>query len=148
MTRSREMETAAFALKCVEHAMSTRAFADYVSKAKSAPAAIMENGLLQTLAFYQEKGGDAEKGNVKPEALLAVHMIHWLSHPCPWRPGKQFLAKPEHGAIAELLKLDTPAYRRATAEVLELLSWIKRLGAGQSKLSGRQAASKAAEVKS
>lgn len=130
MRRSRDMETAEFALQRIEEVKrDLRNPGEYVTKAKAAPATIMENGLLQTLAFYQEKG----RGSTKPEGLLARHIEEWLIQ-CKHVP------RDGGGAVAALINLDTPRYRRATADALALLSWIKRLGAGQIELSNREMA--------
>lgn len=124
MSRSHEMATATFAMERVKDAQARfssrdRDWDDYRSKAKAAPAVVMENGLLQTLAFYQEKGG-----RDKPEGILATHIGEWLVQ------GK-FIRDPGAGMVEELMKLPTNHYRQATAETLSLLSWIKRLAAGQ-----------------
>lgn len=39
-------------------------FGDFINTAKAAPALIMNNGLMQTLAYYQAKGLD-DRGNRK-----------------------------------------------------------------------------------
>lgn len=131
MSRSHEMETAAFAMARVKDAQAkfkskSRDWDDYRSKAKAAPAVVMENGLLQTLAFYQEKGGQD-----KPEGILAAHIGEWLAQ------GK-YILDPGAGMVSDLMKLPTDRYRQATAEVLSLLSWIKRLAAGQHAMQRRQ----------
>jgi len=41
------------------------------------------------------------------------------------------IADKEPNPVRALTMLETPAYRRATSDALGLLSWVKRLGAGQ-----------------
>ncbi|MDQ7074735.1 MAG: type III-B CRISPR module-associated protein Cmr5 [Gammaproteobacteria bacterium] len=43
---------------------------DYVNSVKGLPALIMNSGLMQTLAFLQQKGGRHE--------LLSLHLRQWL----------------------------------------------------------------------
>lgn len=123
MRRSHEMEAAEYALECVKEAERSLGgnTADYVGRAKAAPAVVMDNGLLQTLAYYQEKG----KGKSdKPEGLIADQLVRWLR-----RCGH--IGEQEANPVLALTRLETPAYRRATSDALGFLSWVKRLGAGQ-----------------
>jgi len=93
---------------------------EYGKLAKGAPALIMNNGLMQTLAFYQDKGKSHHKA-------LNQHIIGWL-----WerRPGRDVGVAPTfEQTMAELLTADSQAYRKATEETLALLRWIRQLAA-------------------
>lgn len=91
---------------------------DYVKLAKSAPALIMNNGLMQTLAFYQDK-------NKPHHQALASHLRRWImvrAGGADKDPGFQSL-------MGELLKFDSRQYRQATEEALLLLRWIRQFAA-------------------
>ncbi len=63
---SLDQQRAAYAWECVQGCNG-----DYTNLAKAAPALIMNNGLMQALAFYQSKG--------KPHHLaLNKHTQEWL----------------------------------------------------------------------
>ena len=103
-----EQQRAAYAWKQVQHCGK-----DYTNLAKGAPALIMANGLMQSLAFYESKGKDHHK-------KLNKHILGWLS--------KQKLVESEKFKDAmECLYGTSPAkYRRATQEALELLKWMRQ----------------------
>ena len=85
---------------------------DYGKLAKGAPALIMNNGLMQTLAFYQDKGKSHH-------LALNQHIIDWLA---------AYFAS--HDNMMEfLLKADSQKYRKATEETLALLRWVRQLAA-------------------
>jgi len=105
---------------------------EYGKLAKGAPALIMNNGLMQTLAFYQDKGtpkeGKKNSDNGKAHYLkLNQHIIDWL-----WerRPRRDVGVAPTfEQMMAELLTADSQTYRKATEETLALLRWIRQLAA-------------------
>lgn len=119
MMESHEARVAKFAMKCIDEAEANDCLEEYANRAKSAPATIMDNGLLQTVAFYAEKGREYK--------LLCKNVMDWLE------------LTPEHGCssdpITALLALSPSEFRGATARALDLLSWLKRLGAGRLKSS-------------
>ena len=80
----------------------------------------MNNGLMQTLAFYQDKG--------KPHhQALNQHIIGWLwEHPLRRDEG---VAPTFEQTMQELLANDSQAYRKATEETLALLRWIRQFAA-------------------
>lgn len=93
---------------------------EYGKLAKGAPALIMNNGLMQTLAFYQDKGKPHHKE-------LNQHLIGWL-----WerRPRRDVGIAPTFEQIMnDLLEADSHTYRKATEETLALLRWIRQLAA-------------------
>lgn len=99
-----------------------RAGKEYVNLAKAAPALIMGNGLMQTLAFYQDKGKDHH-------ATLAAQLRRWIVQRSggPDRdPGFQPL-------MDALIKFESAQYRQATEEALLLLRWIRQFAAAVEK---------------
>ena len=111
-----EQERAQYAWSQVQtHAV--RAFGkEYASLAKSAPALIMNNGLMQTLAFYNFKGKDHHKE-------LNRHILGWLCR-------RNLVNDTGFEAAMNSLHRATPgAFRRATQEALELLKWVRQFAA-------------------
>lgn len=85
----------------------------YGSLVRGLPALVQSDGLGQTLAFLKAKAG----GKQDKEHMVAYnHIAGWVSQEL----GAQ-------GDLLEwLLKQSTTDYRRATAETLAYLSWLKR----------------------
>ena len=71
-TTSLDQQRAAYAWQCVQNVPN-----DYDKLAKAAPALIMNNGLMQALAFYQDKGKTKE-GVMDRYHALNVHLMRWL----------------------------------------------------------------------
>lgn len=92
---------------------------DYTNLAKAAPALIMNNGLMQTLAFYEDKG----KANHK---ALAGHLRRWIMIRRAGGSDKDPGFSP---IMSILLQSDSPTYRQATEEALLLLRWIRQFAA-------------------
>ena len=91
---------------------------DYINLAKAAPALIMNNGLMQTLAFYQDKDKHHHQ-------TLARHIRRWVSRRNGGKdedPGFQPL-------MNDLLKADSTKYRQYTEEALLLLRWLRQFAA-------------------
>lgn len=91
----------------------------YANLAKSASALVMNNGLMQTLAFYASK---AKKDEEDHHRKLCEDICGWLekrgfsiSADSPFRRVMGYL----HGS-------SSPDYRRATEEALALLRWIRQ----------------------
>ncbi|TVR58907.1 MAG: type III-B CRISPR module-associated protein Cmr5 [Candidatus Competibacteraceae bacterium] len=116
-TTSLDQQRAAYAWQCVQGCSG-----DYTNLAKAAPALIMNNGLMQALAFYQSKS--------KPHHLaLNKHLREWLKTRFP----KQFAG----GNYAEVMQglfgcEDPHFYPQATDETLALLRWIRQFAAANS----------------
>lgn len=91
----------------------------YKDLAKAAPALIMNNGLMQTLAFLEDKG--------KAHHLtLATHLRRWIMQ----RAGGSDKDPGFHFFMQEiLLKANTRQYRQATEEALLLLRWLRQFAA-------------------
>jgi CRISPR-associated protein Cmr5 len=110
-----EKERAAFAWQKVQNCSN-----DYANLAKAAPALIMTNGLMQTLAFFASKK--------KPHHdRLNGHIFEWLKR----RTDGSFKVSGNHQedfkeVMNYLNNSDSASYRRATEEVLALLRWVRQ----------------------
>lgn len=93
----------------------------YADLAKSAPALVMNNGLMQTLAFLQDKSGSKKDHH----AALAEHICEWLKRHCGVAVGDASYK----GVMEGLFKANPALYRRATDETLALLRWIRQFAA-------------------
>jgi CRISPR-associated protein Cmr5 len=90
----------------------------YKDLAKAAPALIMNNGLMQTLAFYEDK-------NKPHHQALASQLRRWImlhAGGADTDPGFQ-------NFMSIMLKADSSSYRQATEEALLLLRWIRQFAA-------------------
>jgi len=114
---SLDQQRAAYAWQKVQGCNS-----EYTNLAKAAPALIMNNGLMQTLAFYQDKGKDHHK-------VLNQHIIHWLWERRPRRDKDAAPEKAFAAMMAELSNADSQQYRQATQEALALLRWLRQFAA-------------------
>lgn len=91
---------------------------EYVNLAKAAPALIMNNGLMQTLAFYESKG--------KPHhQQLAKHLSGWLHQQ------NHVTASDFNAVMTSLQSTESSRYRQATEEALALLRWIRQFAAAK-----------------
>jgi len=91
---------------------------EYSKLAKGAPALIMNNGLMQTLAYYEDK--DTQ------HRLLNQHIIDWLAL---YFTDKEVKNLSFATMMAALLQADSQKYRKATEETLALLRWIRQFAA-------------------
>ena len=112
-----EQQRAQFAWQCAQEGVQV-AGAEYRNLAKAAPALIMNNGLMQTLAFYQDK-------DKLHHQRLGEHLRNWimvrLGDP---DPDVRFEA-----VMRFLLDSDSSRYRQATDEALLILRWIRQFAA-------------------
>ena len=109
---SLDQQRAAYAWQCVKNGVSK----DYANLAKSAPALIMNNGLMQTIAFYQDK----DKAHHKK---LQGDILGWLKE-------RNILTSVDYRqAMGELHEMNTSAYRHASTEALEIVKWLRQLAA-------------------
>lgn len=90
----------------------------YKDLAKATPALIMNNGLLQTLAFFEDKG--------KAHHLaLAGHLRRWIMA----RAGGSDKDIGFSPFMEILLQANSQQYRQATEEALLLLRWLRQFAA-------------------
>ncbi len=108
---SMEQKRAAYAWRVVQGEND-----DYTKLAKGAPALIMNNGLMQTLAFYQDKKHHS----------LNKHIIDWLAS--YFKHDENVLMSFDK-MMEALLNADSQKYRKATEETLALLRWIRQFSA-------------------
>lgn len=88
----------------------------YMNLAKAAPALIMNNGLMQALAFYQAKG--------------EAHHLTLNRHLCEWLRQRSIVQQADFaGVMTALYVADAITFRRATEETLALLKWIRQFAA-------------------
>ena len=90
----------------------------YVRLAKSAPALIMNSGLMQTLAFLQDKNEDHHK-------TLSGQLRKWLAQRYP-----QVLGTGDPGyepTMQALLHADPRTFQEVTAESLAWLRWVRQI---------------------
>jgi CRISPR-associated protein Cmr5 len=112
-----EQQRAQFAWDCAKEGTAL-AGDEYRNLAKAAPALIMNNGLMQTLAFYQDKG--------KPQHMaLAGHLRRWIMK----RAGGNGQDPGFQPMMDVLLRAQPDQYRHATDEALLILRWIRQFAA-------------------
>lgn len=88
----------------------------YMNLTKAAPALIMNNGLMQALAFYQAKG--------------EVHHLTLNRHLCEWLLKRGIVPQADFASVMTALhEADATTFRRATEETLALLKWIRQFAA-------------------
>ncbi len=109
-----DQERAAFAWQQVAEAKAELGgkFDSYINLAKSAPALIMSNGLMATLAFFQQKSKEAMRLNAAIWKWLLKRM--------------NFLGDGYAGVMEGLHEASSAQYLHATDEALEILRWIRQ----------------------
>ncbi|NLM18367.1 MAG: type III-B CRISPR module-associated protein Cmr5 [Candidatus Riflebacteria bacterium] len=86
---------------------------EFKNLAKGAPALVMNNGLMPSLAFWQDKGGNSGE-------LVRV-ILDWLSQ-------RKLVASSDFSsAMVSLQKADPVKFRAVTSETLEYLKWLRNL---------------------
>ena len=90
---------------------------DYVNDAKGLPALIMNSGLMQVMAYMQDKGGRHE--------TLAQHLRDWLAKQCN-TPGDF------NGFMEHLYKMqDARRFQAITTEAFAWLRWMRQMAAAR-----------------
>lgn len=112
-----EQQRAQFAWQCAQEGVQL-AGDDYRNLAKAAPALIMNNGLMQTLAFYQDKNKDHHRA-------LAAQLRRWIIK----RAGGNGQDPGFQPMMDLLLRAQPEQYRQATDEALRILRWIRQFAA-------------------
>ncbi len=99
----------------------------YKSLVKSAPAFILTNGLLQTLAFYQSKR------NSNAHKYLLDHLSGWVLKQLQLGPEANALSTTSgDNKLAQLLRSgNSSRLRLATQESLAYLQWLRRFADAQ-----------------
>lgn len=112
-----EQQRAQFAWQCAQQGVQI-AGDEYRNLAKAAPALIMNNGLMQTLAFYQDK----DKYHHRE---LAAQLRRWIMK----RAGGNDQDPGFQPMMNLLLHAQPDQYRQATDEALRILRWIRQFAA-------------------
>lgn len=117
--RSLEQERAAQAWECVNEAKQKTYAREYGALARGAPADVQANGLGQTLAFWRAKGYEHGKPKQNEHYGLFEDASGWL---------RRRLSLAGQQDVVEWIatKAKTDEYRRATAEAIAFLVWVKR----------------------
>jgi len=93
---------------------------DYANLAKAAPALVMGNGLMQTLAFYHAKNKDHHK-------RLLQDILGWLA-------SRQLCTRADFAlAMEDLVRMPSERYLQATQEALAILKWIRQFASAMEK---------------
>ena len=110
-TTNLDQQRAAYAWEKVQGCNS-----DYTNLAKAAPALIMNNGLMQALAFYQGKNKE--------------HHLALNGHLCEWLRRRGIAQQADFASVMTVLHgADATTFRHATEETLALLKWIRQFAA-------------------
>jgi len=113
-----DQRRAAFAWERVEQARSrlNNDYESYRNLAKAAPALVMNNGLMQTLAFFNSK-------NKPHHRALLGDILAWLHEedgpvpvPASYKDAMNFLHS----------EATSEQYRLATEETMHLLRWLRQ----------------------
>lgn len=112
MAFTTEQKRASHAWKAAQEGVA-RYRREYVNEAKGLPALIMNSGLMQVMAFLEEKGGR--------HAMLGHHLRQWLEEQTG-TPG-EFEAFMEH-----LLAMgDARRFQAVTSEAFAWLKWLRQM---------------------
>lgn len=115
MARDLDQERAAQAWKDVQQGMNR----DYKNAAKAISSMIMNNGLMQTLAFFYQKGDSQKK--------LSNHVSVWILKVVFREQAGPANHDPFRRAMEQLHQTgESVVYRRATEEALAYLRWVRQ----------------------
>jgi len=91
-------------------------FREYRNLVKSAPAMVMANGLMQTLAFLKGKG----KSDNDPFNTLINQIQSWLKK-------KDIISGEDFSQMMETLyRMKSHEYQMATEETIAILRWLRQ----------------------
>ena len=141
-----DQQRAAFAWTCIVDAQARCSdMSKYTNLAKAAPALVMTNGLMQTLAFFKEKTAKEESKREKdPHHMLSAHLCRWLGMRLEGSQCGSAGAFPGQASAAYekvmpcLFQGKSELYQRATEETFALLRWIRQFAAAAEKTGGRR----------
>lgn len=95
---------------------------EYVNLSKGLPALIMNSGLMQVVAFLNEKGG---KNPQSPHRQLGEHLRSWLQQRFP----TLFRTADFPGFMEALMKAGPRPFQQVTAEAMAWLRWSRQMAA-------------------
>lgn len=95
---------------------------DHVNAAKALPALIMNSGLMQVLAFCQDKG--------RAPSLVAEHLRHWLAarFPATFSKGAAFAP-----FMQALMQASPSTFQAINAEAFAWMKWLRQMSAARKK---------------
>lgn len=100
---------------------------EYVNAAKGMPALIMNSGLMQVLAYCEDKGGAPRR--------VAEQLRAWLACRFP----KAFSGGSGFEPVMKTLMAASPQdYQAITTEAFAWLRWLRQLAAAQAKAAPNQ----------
>ena len=115
MAQTLDQQRAQFAWVAVNRAHASIAnFSDYKNLAKGAPALVMGNGLMATIAFYKSR----DKAHA---TQLMNDILGGLAH----RDGQKGIP-PFAAAMQRFQIMESRDYMRATDETLAMLKWLRQ----------------------
>lgn len=100
---------------------------DYVNLAKGLPALIMNSGLMQVMAFLEEKGSKDKQGYYH---TLSGQLRDWLAY------RKLTQSKDFSSFMSELMKADPHRFQQITAETFAWLRWVRQVSSAVVKAKG------------
>ena len=89
---------------------------DYMNDAKGLPALIMNSGLMQVMAFLNQKGGRHQ--------VLMNHLLDWLHQQLETPKGFEAFMK-------DMMQADTRRYQQVTTEAFAWLRWLRQMAAAR-----------------
>jgi CRISPR-associated protein Cmr5 len=116
-----DQQRAADAWRCAQAQSQSK---EYANLAKGLPALIMNSGLLQVMAFLEEKGS---KDKQRHCSVLGGHMRAWLHRRFDKEAPEDF-----PGFMRALMNADSRKFQAITAESLAWLRWLRQLSAALS----------------
>ena len=133
---SLDQKRAAYAWTCVTvaHEELGKDYEKFVSLVKSAPALIMNNGLMQFLAFCRSKLDDDKPDKEKRYRLLLLAMLAWLADAeraaAIMRSFRNIESETQRQLYQRMMTLLSNAkssnFRLKSQEALELSKWLKQ----------------------
>ena len=98
----------------------------YVNLAKGLPALIMNSGLMQVLAYLQEKGLD-KNGKRHPKQGYYLDLAQQLRD---WLKARELLNDTSFpGCMNELMTADPHRFQQITTEAFAWLRWLRQISA-------------------
>jgi CRISPR-associated protein Cmr5 len=92
---------------------------DYENLAKSVPALVMNSGLVQTMAFLEDKG----RNRGRPHGQLAKQLRAWICQRYP----AAFPSDEYSRFMDRLVATDPGLFREITTEAMAWLRWVRQL---------------------
>lgn len=94
---------------------------EHVNLAKGLPALIMNSGLMQVMAFLQEKGSKEKQRHCGD---VAEHLRAWLSQ-------QMQVPRDFNSFMNHLYAADARRYQSITTEALAWLRWLRQMAAAR-----------------